>query len=291
MKKLARMQQPDCAVRDLYDAMFGNTVRNLSCIADTGADMSVLSETFVNKVKNLPSVRYEPLASPLELKLLGEVDNRPMVLVQIAWVTLPILVCLHCGPLRVPDWRFAMVRCKLDEGILGKVFLTQILGLDLGKLFEKARLAASAADSATLVEPTEVSSKPTLAYLGVKYFGQEETSEDLDRLLGAGFGIENEAEIHTALDELVQRAKANGVTDHGADTLHRLVREFRDVWAMKLGPGAPADVPPMRVQLQSGARPRRAAPRRRPEQGRTESAFVCYGEFKQGRGMLLCTNF
>jgi Reverse transcriptase (RNA-dependent DNA polymerase) len=60
----------------------------------------------------------------------------------------------------------------------------------------------------------------------------------------------------------VQRAKENGITDHGADTFHRLVREFRDVWAIKLGPGAPADVPPMRVQLQSGARPRRAAPRR-----------------------------
>jgi Aspartyl protease len=151
MKKLARMQQPDSAVKELYDVMFGNTVHNLSCTADTGADVSVLSETFVNKVKNSPSVRYEPLASPLELQLLGEVDNRPMALVKIAWVTMPILVRFHCGPLRVPDWRFAVVRGKLDEGILGKEFLTQILGLDLGKLFEKARQAVSALDSATLV--------------------------------------------------------------------------------------------------------------------------------------------
>jgi hypothetical protein len=112
------------------------------------------------------------------------------------------------------------------------------------------------------VEPTGVRSKPTLAYLGVKYFDQEETSDDLDRLLGAGFGIDTEAEIHTALDELVQRAKENGITDRGSDTLHRLVREFRDVWAIKLGPGAPADVRPMRMKLQTGARPRRAAPRR-----------------------------
>jgi hypothetical protein len=62
-----------------------------------------------------------------------------MALEQIAWVTMPILVCLHCGPLRVPDWRFAVVRAKMDEGILGKEFLRQILGLDLGNLFEKAR--------------------------------------------------------------------------------------------------------------------------------------------------------
>jgi cytochrome c553 len=50
MKKLARMQQPDSAVRELYDVMFGNTVHNLSWIADTGADVSVLSETFVATV-------------------------------------------------------------------------------------------------------------------------------------------------------------------------------------------------------------------------------------------------
>jgi cytochrome c553 len=112
MKQLARMQ-PDSAMRELYDVMFGNTVHNLSCIADTGADVSVLSETFVNRVKNSPSVRYEPLASPLELQLLGEVDNRPMAFVQITWATMPILVRLHCGPLRVPDWRFAVVRGKL----------------------------------------------------------------------------------------------------------------------------------------------------------------------------------
>jgi hypothetical protein len=67
--------------------------------------------------------------------------------------------CIHCGRLRVPDWRFAVVRGKMDEGILGKEVLTQVLGLDLGKFFEKARQTASAADSATLVELTEVRSK------------------------------------------------------------------------------------------------------------------------------------
>jgi hypothetical protein len=64
------------------------------------------------------------------------------------------------------------------------------------------------------------------------------------------------------VDELVQSAKENGITECGADALHRLVREFRKIWAIKLGPGTPAEDPPMRVQLRPGARPRRAAPRR-----------------------------
>jgi hypothetical protein len=102
-------------VRELYDFRLGNT--GLSCIADTGADVSVLSETFANKGKNSLSVRYHPLASPLELQLLGEVDSRPKAHVQIAWVTMPILVRLHCGPLRIPDWRFAEVCGNMDERI------------------------------------------------------------------------------------------------------------------------------------------------------------------------------
>jgi hypothetical protein len=67
-----------------------------------------------------------------------------MSLVQIAWVTMPMVVRLHCGPLRVPNWCFAVVRGRMDEGILGRDFLTQILGLGLKLLFEKARQAASA---------------------------------------------------------------------------------------------------------------------------------------------------
>jgi hypothetical protein len=57
------------------------------------------------------------------------------------------------------------------------------------------------------------------------------------RQLGAGFGIETKVEMATALDNLVQRARDNGTSSKGADTLNQLVRELKDVWAIKLGPG------------------------------------------------------
>jgi hypothetical protein len=69
-------------------------------------------------------------------------------------------------------------------------------------------------------------------------------------------------EMATALQYLVKRTRDNGMSGKGAETLNQLVREFRDIWAIKLGPGAPANVPPMRVQLKPNARPRRAAKRR-----------------------------
>jgi hypothetical protein len=263
-KKIGSLTQVQGAAdRDhVYEVTFAKSDQSLLCIADTGADVSALSDEFVDKIKNSPVVKYEPLAEPVHLQLAGESrEGKPMSLVQIAWVTMPIVVRLHCGPLRVPDWRFAVVRGRMEGGILGREFLTQILGLDLKLLFEKARQAASAKGSESLVEHSSVR-KVSLAYLGVRYFDQDESSDDLDRLFGAGFGIDTEVEMTTALDGLVQRARVNGISARGAETLDQLVREFRDVWAIKLGPGAPADVPPMCVQLKPNARPRRAANRR-----------------------------
>jgi Reverse transcriptase (RNA-dependent DNA polymerase) len=257
---LAQVQGAD---RDhVYEVLFAKAEQSLLRIAGTGADVSALSETFVNKIKNSPVVKYEPLAEPTHLQLAGEnYEDKSMSLVQIAWVTMPIVVCLHCGPLRVPDWRFAVVRGRMAEGILGREFLTQILGLDLKLLFEKARQTASAKGSESLVEHASVR-KVSRPYLGVRYFDQEESSEVLDRLLGAGFGLDTVEEMATALQYLVHRARDNGMSSKGAETLNQLVREFRVIWAIKLGPGAPADVPPMPVQLKPNARPRRAANRR-----------------------------
>jgi RNase H-like domain found in reverse transcriptase/Reverse transcriptase (RNA-dependent DNA polymerase)/Integrase zinc binding domain/Integrase core domain/Aspartyl protease len=262
-KKIGSLTQVQGVDRDhVYEVLFAKTDQSLLCIADTGADVSALSEDFVNKIKNSQVVKYEPLAEPVHLQLAGErCEDKSMSLVQIAWVTMPIVVRLHCGPLRVPNWHFAVVRGRMDEGILGREFLTQILGLDLKLLFEKARQAASAKGSEPLVEHSSVR-KISLPYIGVKYFDKDESSDDLDRLLGAGFGIDTEVEMASALDNLIQRARDNGMSSKGASALNQLVREFRDVWAIKLGPGAPADVPPMCVQLKPNARPRRAANRR-----------------------------
>jgi hypothetical protein len=205
-----------------------------------------VERNFCEQNQTSPVVKYEPLAEPAHLQLAGEnYEDKKMSLVQISWVTVPIVVRLRCCPLR-----FAVVRCRMGEGILGRGFLTQILGLDLKLLFEKARQTASAKGSESLVEHASVR-KVSLPYLGVRYFDQEESSDDLDGLLGAGFGIDTVEDMATALPDLMQHARDNGMSSKGVETLNQLVREFRDIWAIKLGPDAQADVPPMRVQLKT----------------------------------------
>jgi hypothetical protein len=149
----------------------------------------------------------------------------------------------------------------MEEDIPGREFLTQILGLGLKLLFEKARQAASAKGRESLVEHSSVC-KISLPYLEVRCFDPDESSDDLDRLLGAGCGIDTEVEMDNSLEELVLQASNNGMSIKGEQTLNQLVCEFRDVWAVKHWRGAPADVPRMRVQLKPNARPRRAANRR-----------------------------
>jgi hypothetical protein len=161
-KEIGTLAQVQGADRyHVYEVLLAKAEQSLLCIADTGADISALSETFVNKIKNPPVVKYEPLAEPAHLQLAREnYEDKSMSLVQIAWVTMPIVVCLHCGPLRVPDWHFAVVRGRMEGGILGREFLTQILGLDLKVLFEKARQTRSAKGSESLVEHASVRKSP-----------------------------------------------------------------------------------------------------------------------------------
>jgi hypothetical protein len=58
----------------------------------------------VSKIKNSPVVIYEPLTEPDRCQLSGEsCKGKPMSLVQISWVAMPIVVHLNCGPMRETD--------------------------------------------------------------------------------------------------------------------------------------------------------------------------------------------
>jgi hypothetical protein len=55
--------------------------------------MCPCSANLCHSVKISLSVSYKPLAIPLELQLLGGMDNRPVARLQIAWVTM-LFACI-----------------------------------------------------------------------------------------------------------------------------------------------------------------------------------------------------
>ena len=81
-------------------------------------------------------------------------------------------------------------------------------------------------------------------------------------------GGDSEDEMRDAFMKMLQKAKESGMYEEGLIEATGLLREFRDVFRIKLGKHGPAKIPPMEVKLKSGAKPvkchqRRYAPAQR----------------------------
>lgn len=54
---------------------------------------------------------------------------------------------------------------------------------------------------------------------------------------------------------MLDHAKANGISSLGNVKTRALLTEFRDVFRVRLGNDAPADIPPLDLKLKPGAAP------------------------------------
>ena len=111
-------------------------------------------------------------------------------------------------------------------------------------------------------------------YTGVTYGDQNDDPIAPQIDLSAQFGNDSVEEIRSALEEGVEEASRNGLTDKGRVCLRRILDENVKVFGTKLGTSPPADIKPFEVQLKQNARPVRASQRR-------------YGPVQQGSSKLL----
>ena len=85
---------------------------------------------------------------------------------------------------------------------------------------------------------------------------------------GAAMGEDTEEEIQEAFLTMLDKAKESGMSAKGLAEAKELLKEFRDIFRIKLGKDGPAKIPPMEVKLKPGAKPvkchqRRYAPAQR----------------------------
>ena len=89
------------------------------------------------------------------------------------------------------------------------------------------------------------------------------------------FGVDTKEELDAALDAMLKDAEANGLSEKGKTQLRQLLSDYRDVFRVRLGPGPPANVEPMRISLLHDATPCLTKLRRYPaEQREYMSKFV-----------------
>ena len=89
---------------------------------------------------------------------------------------------------------------------------------------------------------------------------------ELPECLAAGIGKDSDEDIDKAFENIKASAKANGLSDEGLQTLSEILKDYRDVFRIKLGSDPPADVPPLAITPQENATPYRSPQRRYGQQ-------------------------
>lgn len=81
-------------------------------------------------------------------------------------------------------------------------------------------------------------------------------------------GEGTEEDMTQVIVDSVEDAKENGISTKGAETLHSLLIEFRDVLIIRLRNDPPAKVEPMEIEIIEYAKPFKAKARRYPPEAR-----------------------
>lgn len=170
----------------------------------------------------------------------------------------------HGTTLVLRNLRWVITKQNVGEPLLGRP--------TLGTLgFNCADILASAADrlngETDLVDPhpeliPNVEGK-VARLTQESVFHSDRGVEDLEvdeECLDMGEGDPDEKAAAT--EKLIKEALENGISSKGAAELQNLVREYDDVLRLRVGPGLPADVAPMKIELAENVRPVQARPRR-----------------------------
>jgi RNase H-like domain found in reverse transcriptase/Reverse transcriptase (RNA-dependent DNA polymerase)/Integrase core domain/Integrase zinc binding domain/Chromo (CHRromatin Organisation MOdifier) domain len=263
------------------------------CIAlpDLGADDNVVPQSLIRELEILGM--FVPVRTLQEPITVGLAVQGPGISVQVTrQVQLTVQLKLPAGPLRLRNVRWLVSDNAMEEVLIGRPLL-KALGMDAemhlsavrdefqdmdcaavattetgGQL---SRLMVRAASPDTPVKPTrtELNTVQPLTEDGYDPCQVRHGDVDVDpvtipQLLDLPQA--NEAsEVDMAIDQMLTSAAEAGMTLQGLGELTNLVKEFRPIWRISLGAGAPADLPPLQIRLKKEAKPVRVKLRRYPE--------------------------
>ena len=81
-------------------------------------------------------------------------------------------------------------------------------------------------------------------------------------------GIEDDAVMKQHINDMILRAKTEGLNEPWLTKLKPLVDEYRDIFRYKLGNDPPVKVKPLKVKLKPDAKPQKCTPRQYPKEQR-----------------------
>ncbi|RAW21664.1 hypothetical protein PC110_g21891 [Phytophthora cactorum] len=215
-----------------------NGVLDVPFCPDTGSDVNIIGRPVMAELRELmPGLRTTMIDPPVEVVAAG---GNTMLCHEKVQVDLQIVTA--AGPLRLTNIECLVLDAPEEELLLGRTTL-QSIGVDLDGVFEQ--LAQQSIEAA------------------------EAEADDIPSDHVNVLGTREDNEVETVLHGLVDEAIAAGFEPTRAEDLRNLVMEYSDVFRVRLGHDAAAEVEPLEVRLVGGAQPYRSGVRRYPEAQRT----------------------
>ena len=103
-------------------------------------------------------------------------------------------------------------------------------------------------------------------YHSAKQYIQDDRNIEEEQWLD--LAIDAPMEIDQAIEKALQKAQINGISEKSKQALKQTLIEFKDVLRIRLGNDPPADVEPMKIEIQANTKPYSAKKRRYPKEAR-----------------------
>jgi len=255
----------------LINATFGNKIERVIC-ADNGSDVNLLPSDLLKKLEDAGAdmkVRLYDTPKVYNLAVSAVSNGAPATLSCDREVVLDIqLFMRHSSFIELRNVKWYVPTTETPEPLLGRPVL-EALGINTKELLMAARSRmGESVDLSGVSEYSEGSISRILSE-GV-YHGDRGLNDALydTEEQWLELGIDTEAEMTEAILKSVEDAKLNGISAEGAETLHGILNEFRDVLRIRLGNDPPAKVDPMKIEIMENAKPFKAKARRYPPEAR-----------------------
>lgn len=241
----------------IFTAMFAAQYRATIC-DDVGSDACIMdAATQKNIEEKGGKVEIQDLNRNQDFCMAeSKEDGTPAVLKCTRVATMDTeLHVLHESVLELLNLRWLLTDRTVGEPLLRRPVL-ETLGLDCRQI-----LAAAADRSSGAYDEVDIPLVSGGGFLrasslteGVLHAdGGESNSDGEDTPEWLDLGPELPAEREEALKFKLTEADKEGISKEGRTELQQLLQEYKDVVKVRLGPGPPADVPPMNVRLPQGA--------------------------------------
>lgn len=257
----------------VFAATYGTRTRDI-LVADMGSDGCIMGQDLLTRIQNDGGlVQVQELAKPvlfnLAVQSLKSGEEAKIVCDKVATMTVELHI-RHGTTLVLRNLKWFVTKQPCNEPLLSRQVL-ETLGLNTEEILASAADRHSGEIDMSHCGTDTESIRGKVARIveeGVYHAdaGVDDMEEEASEWVY--FGEDGRAEKAQAVQQCVGDAVDNGISPEGSKNLKNLLHEYDDVLRIRLGPGPPAKVEPMKIELIPVARPVRAKQRRYPTEKR-----------------------